>query len=190
MTTKVLFNGKKAIGVEFIRQLDFPASDYIDSSTREKLYCEEAVILAGGAINTPQLLMLSGVGPGQHLKDYSIPVVQDMPGVGSNLQDHLEIYVQQVCQSCMQYIGGCRLANYRSRCTIKVLGSSRTIWSAPDCNGLLIRPGLQQAAIWNREVLRDQLTRFEFMDLMFKLCFFRSIIPTFSSTFWYVYSQF
>jgi choline dehydrogenase-like flavoprotein len=96
MTTKVLFHGKKAIGVEFIRQLDFPFTDYVESSTREKLYCQGDVILAGGAINTPQLLLLSGVGPGQHLRDYSIPIIQDMPGVGSNLQDHLEIYVQQV----------------------------------------------------------------------------------------------
>lgn len=96
MTTKVLFHGKKAIGVEFIRQMDSPFLNFIESSFREKLYCEEAVILAGGAVNSPQLLMLSGVGPGQHLIDHKIPVVQDMPGVGSNLQDHLEIYVQQV----------------------------------------------------------------------------------------------
>lgn len=68
----------------------------VDSGTRNKLYCEEAVILSGGSINSPQLLMLSGIGPGDHLKNYLIPVIQDMPGVGSNLQDHLEIYVQQV----------------------------------------------------------------------------------------------
>lgn len=97
LTTRVLFHGKKAIGVEFVRQLDFLFTDVIESSVREKIYCEDAVILAGGAINSPQLLMLSGVGPGDHLTKHKIPVVQDMPGVGSNLQDHLEIYVQQVC---------------------------------------------------------------------------------------------
>jgi choline dehydrogenase len=97
LATKILFDRKKAIGIEFIRQLDFIASDFIDSTTREKIYCEEAVILAGGAINTPQLLLLSGIGPADNLRDLQIPMVQDMPGVGSNLQDHLEIYVQQVC---------------------------------------------------------------------------------------------
>ena len=69
----------------------------IDSFSREKLYCEEAVILSGGAINSPQLLMLSGLGPADHLKAHGIPLVQDMPGVGSNLQDHLEIYIQEKC---------------------------------------------------------------------------------------------
>lgn len=128
MTTKVLFHGKKAIGVEFIRQFDFPASDIVDSSTREKLYCEEAVILAGGAINTPQLLLLSGVGPGQHLKDHSIPIVQDMPGVGSNLQDHLEIYVQQVILYNLLISKSIfRLASYPSHCTTKVRGNSHII---------------------------------------------------------------
>ncbi|KAI6240867.1 GMC oxidoreductase [Aphelenchoides fujianensis] len=92
LTTKVLFAGKKAVGVE-----TSPFSDNVDSASRQKVYCEEAVILAGGAINSPQLLMLSGVGPGNHLKALDIPIVQDMPGVGNNLQDHLEIYVQQKC---------------------------------------------------------------------------------------------
>ena len=55
------------------------------------------MILSGGAINSPQLLMLSGVGPADHLRDRGIPVVADLPGVGQNLQDHLELYVQQAC---------------------------------------------------------------------------------------------
>ncbi|KAI6177012.1 hypothetical protein M3Y97_00860800 [Aphelenchoides bicaudatus] len=82
MTTKVLFHGKKAIGVEFIRQFDFPFADHIDSATREKLYCEDAVILAGGAINSPQLLLLSGT-------------CQALEAI---YKDHLEIYVQQACK--------------------------------------------------------------------------------------------
>jgi choline dehydrogenase len=52
------------------------------------------VILCGGAINTPQLLQLSGVGPGEHLRSLGIDVVADLPGVGQNLQDHLEVYIQ------------------------------------------------------------------------------------------------
>jgi choline dehydrogenase len=52
------------------------------------------VILCGGAINSPQLLMLSGIGPREHLQQLGIDVVADLPGVGTNLQDHLEVYIQ------------------------------------------------------------------------------------------------
>ena len=55
------------------------------------------MILAGGAINSPQLLLLSGVGPADELRRHGIEVVADLPGVGANLQDHLEIYVQHAC---------------------------------------------------------------------------------------------
>ena len=53
--------------------------------------CRHEVILAAGAIGSPQILMLSGVGPGAHLRDLGIPVVRDTPGVGANLQDHLQL---------------------------------------------------------------------------------------------------
>ena len=56
------------------------------------------VILCGGAINSPQLLQLSGVGPAGHLRSHGIDVVADLPGVGENLQDHLEVYVQYACK--------------------------------------------------------------------------------------------
>jgi choline dehydrogenase len=52
------------------------------------------VILCGGAINSPQLLMLSGIGPREHLEEQGVDVIADLPGVGSNLQDHLEVYIQ------------------------------------------------------------------------------------------------
>jgi choline dehydrogenase len=52
------------------------------------------VILAASSINTPKILMLSGIGPGAHLADHGIPVLADRPGVGANLQDHLELYLQ------------------------------------------------------------------------------------------------
>ncbi|KAM3726468.1 Choline dehydrogenase [Dirofilaria immitis] len=82
LCTRILFNNNKAVGIEFIRK---------------KVYCEEGVILACGAINTPQLLLLSGIGPADNIKAHSIPVIQHLPGVGNNLQDHLEVYVQQKC---------------------------------------------------------------------------------------------
>ncbi|MCB2102810.1 MAG: choline dehydrogenase [Rhodobacterales bacterium] len=55
------------------------------------------VILSAGPLNSPKLLMLSGIGPGDHLAEAGVPVVHDLPGVGANLQDHLELYVQQGC---------------------------------------------------------------------------------------------
>ncbi|EJD74318.1 GMC oxidoreductase, variant 2 [Loa loa] len=96
LCTRILFDGNKAVGIEFIRK-NGPLTDNINSWNREKVYCEEGVILACGAINTPQLLLLSGIGPADNIKAHSIPVVEHLPGVGNNLQDHLEVYVQQKC---------------------------------------------------------------------------------------------
>jgi choline dehydrogenase len=87
LTSRVLFEGKRAVGVEF------------KQNGRVKRYrAEREVILSGGAINSPQLLMLSGVGPADHLREVGVPVHHDLPGVGQNLQEHLEMYVQQQCK--------------------------------------------------------------------------------------------
>jgi len=67
---------KKAIGVEFIKK----------GKTRT-VYSKKEVILSAGPINSPQLLMLSGIGPKEHLKHHGIPVIQDLP-VGKTLLDH------------------------------------------------------------------------------------------------------
>ncbi|MEE9376371.1 MAG: choline dehydrogenase, partial [Rhizobiaceae bacterium] len=83
---RVLFDGKRAIGVEVRR------GDRI-----EQVRAHREVILAASSINTPKLLMLSGVGPADHLKTHGIDVLADRPGVGANLQDHLELYIQQAC---------------------------------------------------------------------------------------------
>ncbi len=61
------------------------------------LKANKEVILAASAINSPKLLMLSGIGPASHLAEHGIDVVADRPGVGQNLQDHLELYIQQAC---------------------------------------------------------------------------------------------
>jgi choline dehydrogenase len=82
--TRVLFEGRRATGVEVSRGLGRGV---------ERIEAGE-VILCGGAFNSPQLLMLSGVGPADHLRGLRLSVVADLPGVGSNLQDHLEVYVQ------------------------------------------------------------------------------------------------
>jgi choline dehydrogenase len=84
--TRVLFDGRRAVGVECI----------LGKGVRQTLRAGE-VILCGGAINTPQLLQLSGVGPADLLQSLGIPAVASLPGVGANLQDHLEVYVQYAC---------------------------------------------------------------------------------------------
>lgn len=86
LTRRVLFEGARAIGVE-----------YAQRGQVTQVRAEREVIAAGGAINSPQLLLLSGLGPADELHKHQIPVVADLPGVGENLQDHLETYVQHAC---------------------------------------------------------------------------------------------
>ncbi|MFO1058608.1 MAG: choline dehydrogenase [Dongiaceae bacterium] len=86
LSHRVLFEGDRAVGVE-----------YSQAGALRQARAEREVILCGGSINSPQLLLLSGVGPADELRALDIPVVRDLPGVGRNLQDHLEIYVQHSC---------------------------------------------------------------------------------------------
>jgi choline dehydrogenase len=85
MVTRVLFDGIRAVGVEYRRG---GSAHRVDAGE---------VILCGGSINTPQLLQLSGVGNPIELAELGVDVVADLPGVGENLQDHLEVYVQYAC---------------------------------------------------------------------------------------------
>ncbi|OAD62859.1 Glucose dehydrogenase [acceptor] [Eufriesea mexicana] len=80
--TKILVvpGTKRVYGVEFIKE-----------GRKEVVYAKKEVILSAGAINSPQLLMLSGIGPKEHLKEVGIPVIHDSPGVGQNLQDHIAV---------------------------------------------------------------------------------------------------
>ena len=87
LVTKVVTEGKRATGVEF--SLPFG---------RTKSVAAREVILCGGAFNSPQLLQVSGIGNEQHLRSVGITPVHHLPGVGENLQDHLEVYVQHACK--------------------------------------------------------------------------------------------
>ena len=78
--------GKQANGVEFMHK-----------GSLQQLFAKREVILSGGPINNPQLLMLSGIGPSEHIKEHGIELKHELPGVGQNLQDHLEIYMQMAC---------------------------------------------------------------------------------------------
>ena len=85
--TKILFEGKRAIGVEVSTR----------GGKSEEIYGKD-IILSGGSINSPQLLQLSGVGNAEELSALGIDVVHNLPGVGENLQDHMEVYVQYSCK--------------------------------------------------------------------------------------------
>ncbi|MFE0753357.1 choline dehydrogenase [Inquilinus sp. NPDC058860] len=87
LSTRILFEGRRAVGVE-----------YAQAGQVRTARAAREVILCGGAINSPQLLMLSGVGPADQLRRHGIAVVHDLPGVGRNLQDHLELYIQYECK--------------------------------------------------------------------------------------------
>jgi len=82
LVTGVRFRGNRAVGVDYSRARRMHSVDAGD------------VILCGGAINTPQLLQLSGVGDEKLLREQGVEVVHHLPGVGENLQDHLEVYIQ------------------------------------------------------------------------------------------------
>ena len=75
---------------------------FISDSQIRRMKAKKEVILSAGAINSPQLLMLSGIGNSADLKQHGISVVLDKPGVGQNLQDHLEMYIQHVRKYTMK----------------------------------------------------------------------------------------
>ncbi len=87
LTQRILLDGRRAVGVEFLR-----------AGGLQTLKARREVILSAGPIASPQLLQLSGIGPGAVLQQAGIEVVHDLPGVGENLQDHLEFYFQFRCQ--------------------------------------------------------------------------------------------
>jgi choline dehydrogenase len=82
--TRIVFEGTRAVAVEFTRGRN---------GTVHRVQAGD-IVLCGGAINSPQTLMLSGVGPAEHLSSFGIETVADVPGVGEHLQDHLEVYIQ------------------------------------------------------------------------------------------------
>jgi choline dehydrogenase len=84
LVTKIRFDGDRAVGVDYHRG----GARTVDAGE---------VILCGGAINSPQLLQLSGVGAAAELRALGVDVLADLPGVGENLQDHLEVYIQYAC---------------------------------------------------------------------------------------------
>lgn len=104
---RIVFEGKHAVGVEVVR-----------AGVRQTLRARREIIVSGGAFNSPQLLLASGIGPAAQLAALGIPVVHDLPGVGENLQDHLDIAV------CRQ-VDSRDLFGYSLRGAARMLGEVR-----------------------------------------------------------------
>ena len=81
--SKIIFKNKTAIGVEVVHK-----------NKTQIFYANKEVLLSAGSINSPKILQLSGVGNADYLKNFGIDIVHNLPGVGENLQDHLEVYIQ------------------------------------------------------------------------------------------------
>jgi choline dehydrogenase len=139
--TKVTFDKStppRATGVEFLDgQYLYKASPKNKGAkgTAGSAAASREVIVAGGTYNSPQLLKLSGVGPAEELKKFDIPVVVDLPGVGTNLQDHYEISVQGQVEEDFTSLSGCTFGTASpdaclDRWNNPVLGN-RGIYSSP-----------------------------------------------------------
>ena len=98
--TRIRFEGNRATGVEYLR-----------AGRWHGFAGAGEVILCGGAINSPQLLQLSGVGNPEHLVPLGVPMVHDLPGVGENLQDHLEVYIQYASLQPVSIVEGLKWRN-------------------------------------------------------------------------------
>jgi choline dehydrogenase len=92
LTTRVLLDGDRACGIEYRRR-----------GLRQQVMAAREVLLCGGAINSPQLLMLSGIGPADVVERAGVDVVHDLPGVGRNLQDHLDVMTLTRCSQPVTY---------------------------------------------------------------------------------------
>ena len=93
--SQLIIENKRAVGVEYLKK------------KKEKviLRVNSEVILSGGAVNSPKVLLLSGIGPAEELKTIGIPVVHDLPGVGKNFQDHMDVYIAAECSQPISYNG-------------------------------------------------------------------------------------
>ncbi len=152
LTTRVLIEGGNAVGVE-----------YLHNGHVETARAQREVILCGGTYNTPQLLMLSGVGPGAELKCHGIQTLQDLPGVGANLSEHPhvpmefaarrpvtflnELRFDRVAASVLQWamFGTGALANQINSCNVII--RTRPDLTRPDVQ-LMCNPVRMDAKIW------------------------------------------
>jgi choline dehydrogenase len=100
LTHRILFAGQRAIGVA-----------YLQGGQEHSVHATREVLLCAGSIASPQILQRSGVGPAALLQELNIPLVHDLPGVGANLQDHLEVYQQYECLQPVSLVDALKVWN-------------------------------------------------------------------------------
>ena len=136
LVERINFQGKRALGVT-IRQ----------DGSKAVLLASTEIVLAAGTVNSPQLLMLSGIGPAEHLRRHNIAVVEDLPGVGANLQDHPTVSVAMSNPGAESYALSWRTAPRVALAPLRYLfGRSGMLASnAAEAGGFLYsRPGLSR----------------------------------------------
>jgi len=136
--TRVLMTDRRASGIRYVHNGD----------TQEVLARRE-VILSCGAYNSPKLLMLSGIGPGEHLREHGIEVVRDLPGVGRNLSEHPVLYAEFAVREPITFLNSLRLDRLVGSALLWALRGSGPLASLV-CNCVLMmktRPGLARPDI-------------------------------------------
>lgn len=155
LTQKVIFEGKRATGIEYLRD-----GERISVSARKE------VILSGGSYNSPQLLMLSGIGPAAHLQDKGISVLHDLPGVGRNLSEHPRVPVHFGLQKPVSFLNELRADKVaKSVLQWRLFGTGAFASQLNSCNIVirtrpeLARPDIQ---LWSNPVRMDAKVWFPF----------------------------
>ena len=93
--SRILVENGSAVGIEYLHK----------RKEKRTLYANAEVVLSAGAVNSPKLLLLSGIGPADELKALGVDVVHDLPGVGKNFQDHMDVYIAAECSQPVSYNG-------------------------------------------------------------------------------------
>lgn len=167
LTSRVLIENGRAVGVEYLR----------DGKLQQARACRE-VVLSGGSYNSPQLLMLSGIGPAEHLRQLGIEVVSDVPGVGGNLSEHPMVLMQFEAKQPLTFLnelrmdralasvvrwgitGGGAFATQINSCNIVI--RTDTSLDRPDIQ-LCANPIRMDAGLWFPGVLAPKPHRFSTM---------------------------
>lgn len=156
LARRLLLDGRRATGVEYDRE-----------GEAQQAFARKEVILAGGAYNSPQLLMLSGIGPARHLRDHGIGVVLDLPGVGRNLSEHPRVPVHFGLQKPVSFLNELR-ADKVARWVLqwRLTGTGAFASQLNSCNIILRtrteleRPDIQ---LWSNPIRMDAEIWFPFI---------------------------
>lgn len=133
-TTQIVMDGKRAVGVGYVRY----GRKHVATARRE-------VIVSAGAIGSPQILMLSGIGPPEHLREHGIPVLAPLSGVGKNLQDHLQVRAVYKLNRPISLNNEVRNLLGRARAALEFLFTRRgalSMGASQVCAFVRTRPGL------------------------------------------------